>query len=129
MQEIASQHQIEILDSEVDIDHVHAVVSLPLTMTPLVAIQYLKGGTSKGLFALYPELKRTYKKGHLWSPGKFVGSIGHITLEKAKQYLEAHHAKALIRNPCSEAKLRSRPKGEPLGLGGCQFSNFPLLSR
>ncbi|TAL58391.1 MAG: response regulator transcription factor, partial [Nanoarchaeota archaeon] len=28
-----------------------------------------------------------------WSPGKFVASIGHITLEKAKQYLEAHHAK------------------------------------
>jgi hypothetical protein len=40
-----------------------------------------------------------------------MGSVGHITLEKAKEYLkkqEAHHAK--LRNP------------HPLGLGSIKYS-------
>jgi len=47
------------------------------------------------LFQLVPNFRKRYRKGHLWSQGKFVASVGHITLERAKQYLEDHHAKAL----------------------------------
>ena len=121
--ETAKKHNFEMLDCEVDIDHVHVLVSLPLTMTPLRVVQYLKGRSAKGMFLIYPELHKLYKRGHIWSPGKFVGSVGHITLDKAKMYLEAHHAKNSSNgNPSSEAKRRSRPKGEPLGLGGRQVS-------
>ena len=93
LSEVASKHNIDVFDSEVDSDHVHVIASLPLTMTPVYAVQILKGMTAKGLFAEYPQLRILYKKDHLWSPGKFIGSIGHITLDKAKEYLEAHHAK------------------------------------
>jgi putative transposase len=96
LQEAARKHKITILDYEVDVDHVHVVASLPLTMTPTQAVCYLKGMSSKGMFIVVPELRRFYKKGHLWSPGKFVGSVGHITLDKAKNYLEAHHAKSFL---------------------------------
>ena len=91
--EAAKRYCFELLDCEVDVDHVHVVVSLPLTMRPTTAANYLKGYTAKCLFKQFPQLRKYYKKGHLWSPGKFIGSVGHITLEKAKQYLEAHHAK------------------------------------
>ena len=121
LNEAAKRHNIDVLDCEVDTNHVHAIVSLPLTMTPVEAIGKLKGFTSKLLFIGCPDLKKRYPNGHIWSPGKFIGSIGHITLEKAKKYLEAHHAKTLNRNPRSGAKRRSRPKGEPLGRGGCQL--------
>lgn len=84
----------DLIDLEVDKDHVHVIASLPLTMPPSQALQYLKGCTAKILFIEVPYLKRVYKKGHLWSPGKFVGSVGHITVDKAKAYLGAHHAKA-----------------------------------
>jgi REP element-mobilizing transposase RayT len=103
----AKRHGFTIVDCEVDVNHVHVVASLPLTMTPLEALQCMKGSTAKGLFVLLPQLRILYKRGHLWSPGKFVGSIGHITLEKAKQYLEAHHAKALLR----ESQPRSESGG------------------
>jgi REP element-mobilizing transposase RayT len=72
-------------------------------MTPLHAVNMMKGYTAKCLFVLIPQLRNYYKKGDLWSPGKFVGSVGHITLDKAKQYIEAHHTKTLNRNPCPEA--------------------------
>lgn len=89
----AEKHGFEVYDCEVDLDHVHVLVSLPLTMTPNHAIHKLKGRTARGLFIAYPHLRRMFSKGSLWSPGKFMGSIGHITLETAKKYFEAHHAK------------------------------------
>ena len=104
LHEAAQKHGFIILDCEVDINHVHVIASLPLTMTPIDAVQKMKGITAKALFQELPHLRRLYKKGHLWSPGKFVGSIGHITLEKAKQYIESHHAKSFAGIPACETK-------------------------
>jgi putative transposase len=104
LQEAARRHNIVIHDYEVDKDHVHVVASIPLTMTPMKAANLFKGYTARMLFLACPELRKIYKNGHLWSPGKFMGSLGHITLEKAKKYLEAHHAKLLDDR---ESQLRS----------------------
>jgi putative transposase len=112
LHESARKHRFTILDCEVDVDHVHVVASLPLTMTPITAVNYLKGMSAKGLFVELPHLRSIFKKGHLWSPGKFVGSVGHITLDKAKAYLEAHHAKSHVRE---ESPPRSEAEGSPEG--------------
>ena len=79
---------------EVDVNHVHVIVALPMTMSPTKALQLLKGFSSWLVFRLVPKLRHRYPKGHLWSPGKFAASVGHITLENAKKYLDDHHAKA-----------------------------------
>ena len=94
--ETSKRFQFEIFDCEVDSNHIHVLVSLPLTMTPIQVLNYLKGASSKGLFIALPRLRKIYKKGHLWSPGKFVGSVGHITLDKARSYIEVHHAKFIL---------------------------------
>ena len=94
LHETAKRHNFTIFDCEVDIDHVHVIASLPLTMTPSDAAKLLKGNTARALFIQLPHLNRLYPQKHLWSPGKFIGSVGHITLDKAKEYLKAHHAKA-----------------------------------
>jgi len=96
LKEGAKKYGFEILDLEVDRNHVHVIVSLPLTMNQIEAIGLLKGYTSHCLFKMLLRLKKVYPRGHLWSPGKFIGSVGHITLEKAKQYIEEHHAKFLV---------------------------------
>ena len=105
--ESAKRHKFTILDCEVDIDHVHVIASLPLSMTPLHAVNMMKGYTAKCLFVLIPQLRNYYKKGELWSPGKFVGSVGHITLDKAKKYIEAHHTK----NPLTGIPAPKRSEG------------------
>jgi len=96
IKEGAKRYGFEVIDLEVDNNHIHILASLPLTMSPIEAIGKLKGYTSKLLFYSLPRLRKVYIRGSLWSPGKFVGSIGHITLEKAKSYIEEHHAKILI---------------------------------
>ena len=76
-------------------------------MSPSKGVFLLKGYTSRMLFLAFPELRRIYKKGSLWSPGKLMGSVGHITLEKAKKYLEDHHAKSCLHR---ESQLLTRGK-------------------
>ena len=96
IEEAAKRAKIEIIDLEIDIDHVHVIANLPMTMNPTKALQLLKGFSARVVFKLVPNLRKRYPRGHLWSPGKFAASIGHITLEKAKAYLGAHHAKVLL---------------------------------
>ena len=93
LEEAAKRHNIKILDLEVDLDHVHMIASLPLIMSPSRALNLIKGFSTHLIFKLVPNLKLRYPKGHLWSKGKFMASVGYITLENAKKYLEEHHAK------------------------------------
>lgn len=109
LEEASKRHEFNLLELEVQPDHVHVLVALRPSMAPSFALQVLKGYSSKMLFSLEKERlsKWYFEKGErsLWGDGKFMGSVGHITLEKAKEYLEnqgTHHAK---RNP------------HPLGLG------------
>ncbi len=85
-----------ILEREVQPEHLHLIVEIPLTMAPSDAIRMLKRISAKIIFASIPKLRLRYPKGALWSVGKFAISVGNITLEKAKEYVKnqlAHHAK------------------------------------
>ncbi len=94
LQECCKRHNYTYIDSEVDVEHVHLLVSIPLKVDPITAIGIFKGYTSRCLFILMPQLTKIYRgKNTLWSPGKFVGSIGHISVTSAKLYLEAHSMK------------------------------------
>ena len=75
--ECCKRHTLNLTDFEVNIDHVNVLVSIPLTMTPTKE----------------PKLRKLYSKGHLWSNGKFIGSVGHITIDKAKEYVSKHNLK------------------------------------
>lgn len=51
-------------------------------------VQQLKGKTSRKLQIEYPELKRRYWGQHLWSTGYFCRSVGSVTKEIIKNYIE-----------------------------------------
>ena len=117
LQEAAKRHKFQIMEVDVQVDHVHVLVALRPSFAPSLAVQVMKGYTSRMLFLLEEKrLAQWYKpfgNRSLWGDGKFIGSVGHITLEKAKEYLEnqeAHHAKYLNGNP------------HPLGLGRTSIS-------
>lgn len=94
IQECCKRHNLTYIDSEVDVDHVHILVAIPLTQDPIGVIHLLKGYTSRCLFILMPQLVKTYRgKNNLWSSGKFIGSVGHISLDFAKLYVQSHKSK------------------------------------
>ena len=103
LEEAAQRYAFAIEEKEVALDHVHVIAKLRPSMSPSEAVGLMKGYTARMLFKAEPEkLRRHYWKQEgkrsLWGAGKFMGSVGHITLEVAKAYVknhEARHAKAL----------------------------------
>ena len=61
----------------VQVDHVHIVVSIPPKVSVSVLMGTLKGKLAIKLFKTYPKLKRKpYWGNHFWSRGYFVNSVG-----------------------------------------------------
>lgn len=102
LNEVAQKNKIKIVEIDVQPEHLHMIASIPATMSISKALNLLKGFCSRRIFQQFPKLKLRYPKGHLWTKGKFMGAVGHVTLEVAKDYVKnqtAHHAK--FRKRCS----------------------------
>ncbi len=131
LEEAAKKSNVMLLEREVEPEHLHLIAELPLTVAPTDAIRKLKSISAKIIFAQIPKLRLRYPKNALWSPGKFARSVGNITLEKAKEYVEnqkAHHAKIHTPRPTgilARASARVSPAGlRALPRGGRQFNCY-----
>lgn len=91
----AKRHNIEILEFNVQPDHLHIVASLPRGMTDIRALFLLKGYSSKLLFVLCCEFRLRLPNGHLWSKGNFSSTVGFTELNTVLEYVrnqDVHHA-------------------------------------
>ena len=78
---------MRIIELEVMPDHVHCFVDLPSTMSVAAALQRLKGYSAYMIFRHHPWLRRHFRTGHLWSPGKFFRSAGSVTADAIQHYI------------------------------------------
>lgn len=85
---------ITILSGHIAKDHVHILVSCPPSLSPSKIVQYLKGRSSRILQSEYPQLRKRYWGQHLWARGYFCATVGTITEEMIKEYIEKHKDEA-----------------------------------
>ncbi len=68
---------VEILELNVQIDHVHVICSVPPKVSISDLMGTLKGKLAIKLFKSYPKLKqKPYWGNHFWSRGYFVNTVG-----------------------------------------------------
>ena len=79
---------ITIVSGNICKDHVHLLLSCPPSMAPSKIVQYLKGRSSRLLQEEFPELKKRYWGQHLWGRGYFCATVGSVTEETIKKYIE-----------------------------------------
>lgn len=79
---------VTIIKGSVGKEHIHILVSCPPSLSVSKLVQQIKGKTSRVLLNEYKELKRRYWGQHLWSSGYFCRSVGTITQEIIKEYIE-----------------------------------------
>ena len=90
----ASLHKIKINELNVQPEHVHVIVAIPMQMSPAYALQILKGISARLFFGKNHKARWRYPRGHVWSPGKFAASLGFIQISVAEDYVrnqDAHH--------------------------------------
>lgn len=69
-------------------DHVHVFVSAKPKISPSYIYKMLKGISSRRLFIRHPEIRKILWGRHLWNPSTYIETIGHISEETIKKYIQ-----------------------------------------
>jgi putative transposase len=85
---IAETKGYKVITLEVMPDHLHLFISASPFDSPTSIVKVFKGVTALRLFKKFPELKKEYWKGKLWSPSYYVGTAGHVSAETIQKYIE-----------------------------------------
>jgi len=79
---------LTIVRGSISRDHVHVLVSSTPSFAPAKIVQFLKGRSSRLLQEEFVTLKKRYWGQHLWGRGYFCGTVGAVTAEMIKAYVE-----------------------------------------
>lgn len=86
--DIADEKGFTISSMEVMEDHVHLFVSAHPKIEPSYIVKMLKGISARKLLLTYPELTKELWKGHLWNNSFYIETIGSISEDVIKKYIE-----------------------------------------
>jgi putative transposase len=87
----AKELNVEIEALEIQPDHVHLFVSSDPTVAPQRLANQFKGFTARILRQKYAQLRSRLPS--LWSRSYYVGTIGYVSEETVKRYIEAQKGK------------------------------------
>jgi putative transposase len=90
LRQVCMSRDIHILQGHVSADHVHMLVSCPPLLSAAKTVQYLKGVSSRKLQEEFPHLKKRYWGQHVWARGYFCATVGVVSQEQIKEYIEKH---------------------------------------
>jgi len=88
LNEVARDKGFTIKTMEVMPDHIHVFVSAYPKYSPSYIYKMLKGISGRKLFMEFPEIKNLLWKGQLWNPSTYVETVGHISEDTVKRYIE-----------------------------------------
>lgn len=93
IQDLADEHEIEIVEMETDKDHIHLLIECkPQHYIPNM-VKAFKGVSARKLFKLHPELKKRLWGGHLWNPSYFIATVSENTEEQIRRYIQNQQKK------------------------------------
>ena len=89
LNKIGYDYDIEIVELEIPIDHIHMIVRAEPTDSPSRIMQVIKNISAREFFRLRPEIKRQYFwGGKLWTQSYFVETIGNANEEVIRKYVQ-----------------------------------------
>lgn len=90
MFDISKKYDFEIKEMEVDKDHIHLMVSSVPKLSPLQIVRVLKQQSTIEIWKMYKkELKKQYWiENTLWTDGYFCSTIGEVSSETLKHYIQ-----------------------------------------
>lgn len=90
MQDIAESSSFNIEVMETDKDHLHMLVSSEPKLSPLQIVRRLKQISTSVIWKKYENRLRHifYREKTFWTDGYFVSSIGNVSQETIRNYIE-----------------------------------------
>ena len=103
--EISKRYEIYFVEIGTDLDHVHFLIQSVPMMLPRQFVQTTKSITAKEIFLKHPEVKKTLWKGHFWTSGYYLNTVGRFGNEEVirnyvknqgKQYKQIYRGQITI---------------------------------
>ena len=86
LRQLCSRKNVEILEANACIDHIHMLVSIPPKLSVAEFMGYLKGKSSLIIFERHAQLKYRYGNRKFWCKGYYVDTVGR-NKEVIKKYI------------------------------------------
>jgi putative transposase len=86
--DIAKEKGFEVKSMEIMPEHIHIFVSAHPKFSPSYIYKMFKGISGRRIFIQFPNIKRSLWKEQLWNPSTYIETIGHISEENIKRYIE-----------------------------------------
>lgn len=86
---IAQTYDFIIEEIETDKDHIHMIINCNPRFGIMKCVQLLKSNSAIILFDEFPHIKRKFLwGGKFWSRSSFIATVGSVSLETVKKYIE-----------------------------------------
>ncbi len=85
---ICAEKGLSIISGNVRSNHIHILISAPAFLSPAKMAQLMKGKSSYRLQQEFPKLRKKYWGQHLWSRGYFCATVGSVTEQQIKEYID-----------------------------------------
>ena len=87
LQQLCEWKNLEILEMNVQEDHVHLLLSIPPKFSVSEVVGFLKGKSAIKIFDKHLELKKRYWGRHFWAKGYCVSTVG-LDEKRIRQYVK-----------------------------------------
>ena len=87
LQQLCEWKNLEILEMNVQEDHVHLLLSIPPKFSVSEVVGFLKGKSAIKIFDKHLELKKRYWGRHFWAKGYCVSTVG-LDENRIRQYVK-----------------------------------------
>ena len=90
IKDISYKYDFDILEIEVDKDHIHILVDSEPKLSPLMIVRILKQQSTIIIYGRhYTELKRHFwKENTFWTDGYFCSTIGEVSSKTLEKYIQ-----------------------------------------
>lgn len=109
---LSSQLHIEIVELNVQLDHVHLLVKIPPKLSVSEVMGHLKGRTTIRLFNKFPYLRKQKLWGnHFWAKGYCVDTVG-VNAEMIQKYVKYQGSHTRQKAPRCTEEINNRISGQ-----------------
>ena len=88
LNDLAKLKDSKILNLTIQPDHVHIFFECTPKIAPSMIVKTFKGISARYLLRDFPELKKQFYEGNLWSRSYFLASHGNCSSETIQKYIE-----------------------------------------
>jgi putative transposase len=92
LRQLCDLKKLEILEMNIQEDHVHMVLSILPKFSVSEVVGFLKGKCAIKIFDKHLELKKRYWRRHFWAKGYCVSTVG-LDEEKVRKYVKWQQVK------------------------------------